>query len=191
MNQVNPVSLTWGQHWVRDARSLAPHSVVIRNVSILSDGPEVALFVGLGAVNTLIENVRVRGSHDVQVYLEAESTHTRLIGLEVWEDGDREAVAIDSSDYGIMERSVVHGHMLMFRNCGELGGVRHTTSSYWVFDSNVIDTTIVSARDSQRLAYCQRDNMHPVGSGLSDYSHSRGNTFVNHTGDIMWGISAF
>jgi parallel beta-helix repeat protein len=177
--------------YVSILRAQAPTGVIIENCSIKASG-RIPLYIGPGVTFTTIRNVHIYGQSDsTMVYLGAETHGTIIEGSTIDStDGNREAIAIDSSDHNrISGNTIKHsdGGIYLYRNCGEKGTIRHTTSSYNEISKNNFvggDMAIwVGSREGNRC-YCQDDKGYPYGSSISDMDHARQNIVQgNNLGD--------
>lgn len=183
--------------WVRNS---APTSIKIENTRIKGTGT-IPLYIGPGSTFVTINNVEIHGtSISTMIYLGAESSRVTIQNSIIdATNAPREAIAIDSSDYNIIENNkIVHknGGIYLYRNCGENGVTRQTTPSSNNIRHNYIDgpgiAIWLSSRDGNRC-YCDEDSGTNIGSSGSDLDHSRYNTvFDNMLGEgiILEGMSA-
>lgn len=173
--------------YVHTIRQSAPTGTIIEDSTIRST-KMIPIYVGPGSTFTTIRNVKITGtSASVMIYLGAESHHT-LIEDSIIDsaNGSREAIAIDASDYNIIQNNVINhtkGGIYMYRNCGEGGTIRHTTPSYNTIELNKINgdgvAIWIGSREGGRC-YCEADKGFDFGSSGSDMDHARFNVVRNN-----------
>lgn len=184
--------------YVTKLRSQSPSHVTIEDCTIISSG-QIPLYIGPGSTFVTINKVVISGkSSSTMIYLDAESYGTVIKDsvIDATKNG-REAIAIDASDHNEINGNTIinsKGGIYLYRNCGENGVIRHTTSSYNRIINNKFygsETAIwVNAREGGRC-YCDEDFGWQFGSSISDLDHSRFNIIENNDlgdGEVKDGI---
>ncbi|NRD71776.1 right-handed parallel beta-helix repeat-containing protein [Shewanella sp. VB17] len=164
---------------VNRLRSTAPYHTRIINSTITSD-KRTHLYIATGASNTLVDSVKFRGYSDsVSLYLGAETTRTTIKNSYFYAGGGREKVAIDASNFNVLEGNyfsgINNGGIYLYRNCGEGGTIRYTTPSHNTIRYNKFyynkykgsnKAISMSSRDGNR-SYCDDDGRYKIPNSSS------------------------
>jgi len=196
--------------WVR---ARAPRRITFDNVTISGSGGD-RFYVGWGVTETKLINSVLEGeASGVPIYLAPHSSRTLIknnrIRTNTWKSGvarGRETIAIDGADHnqivGNWFGDLNRGGIYLYRNCGENGGIRHTTPSYNHIINNVfyynnydgsnpavylgsrngnppgfeIDLPVVGTVGS----YCDEDAGYPYGSSADDRDFATHNVVMQN-----------
>lgn len=168
------------------AQSAAPLATTLEGVRFEGVGT-IPLYVGPGVTRTTVIRSRFRGrSTSVAVYVDAESAGAVIRDNDFDIRTGREQIAVDGSGANRIEdnRFVLNGRagILLYRNCGEDGVIRHQTPSYNQITDNLFyraswlrpRLVVVGAREGRR-SYCGDDAGWPFGSSQDDGDGAVGN----------------
>lgn len=168
------------------AQSAAPLATTLEGVRFEGVGT-IPLYVGPGVTRTTVVRSRFRGrSTSVALYLDAESAGAVIRDNDFDIRTGREQIAVDGSGANRIEdnRFVLNGRagILLYRNCGEDGVIRHQTPSYNQITDNLFyrpdwlrpRLVVVGAREGRR-SYCGDDAGWPFGSSQDDGDRAVGN----------------
>lgn len=161
------------------ARALAPTRIRLEGVTITAEGA-IPLYVGPGVTGVELAGSTLDGRSDATaIYLDHESARNRIVNNTITTRTTRELVAIDGSAENHIEnnRLELNGRpgVLLYRNCGERGVIRHQTPSrnriignaftraHWLWPRVVVE----NAREGRR-SYCGEDAGYPFGSSRDD-----------------------
>lgn len=168
------------------AQAGAPTRVRLERLHITASGT-IPLYVGPGVTGTLLTRSVLDGRSDATaVYLDAESGFNQLIDNDIRTRTTRELVAVDGSADNRIEgnRFELNGRpgVLLYRNCGERGVIRHQTPSRNRIAGNLFRgaswwrprLVVENARQGRR-SYCGEDAGFPFGSSADDRDGGRDN----------------
>lgn len=168
------------------AQAAAPTRVRLERVRITANGT-IPLYVGPGVTHTRLTQSVLDGRSDATaVYLDAESASNELIDNDIRTRTTRELIAVDGSADNRIEgnRFELNGRpgVLLYRNCGERGVIRHQTPSRNRIVGNVFRgagwwrprLVVENARQGRR-SYCGEDAGYPFGSSADDRDAGRDN----------------
>jgi hypothetical protein len=168
------------------AQSAAPTRVTLERVRFEAVGT-IPLYVGPGVTRTTVIGSRFAGrSTSTAIYLDAESAGAVIRDNDFDIRTGREQIAVDGSGanriVGNRFELGGRGGVLLYRNCGEDGVVRHQAPSYNQITDNVFAetawlrprTVVVGAREGNRR-YCGDDAGWPFGSSADDGDNAVGN----------------
>ncbi|CAN5394473.1 hypothetical protein BH10PSE7_BH10PSE7_19530 [soil metagenome] len=198
--------------WVR---ARAPRRITFDNITITGTGKD-RFYVGWGATETKLINSVIEGeATGVPIYLAPHSSGTLIKNNQIrtvtkapglFRTTEREAIAIDGSDhnhiisnwFGALNR----GGIYVFRNCGENGGIRHTTPSHNHIINNVFPykkyngpnpAVFLGSRDGNPPgfeadipvvgtvgSYCDDDKGFPFGSSADDRDFATHNVVMQN-----------
>lgn len=161
------------------ARAMAPSDIRLEGLRLHAQG-SIPLYVGPGVTGVRLERSTFTGQSDaVAVYLDAESGFNQLIDNDFRTRTGREAIAVDGSSDNRIERNrfQLNGRpgVLLYRNCGERGVIRHQTPSRNRIVGNLFRgaswwrprLVVENARQGRR-SYCDDDAGFPFGSSADD-----------------------
>jgi hypothetical protein len=105
--------------------------------TFIANTQKIGIYVGQNSQHVVIRNVKIDNATKMGMYLEGGSTHTHISGVTItntrqeeqawWKLGlgepRGEAIAIDSSQYNVIEHSTFSGNegggITLYKNCGE------------------------------------------------------------------------
>ena len=162
------------------ARAAAPSGIRISGVEIEAVH-RIPLYLAPGVSDVTIEGSRFTGwSCSTAVYLDCESGRNVIRANTFATRPAREVIAVDGSAENTIEGNrferLPYGGILLYRNCGEAGTVRHQTPHGNVIRGNWFDTRTLGilhaaihlgSRNGRR-PYCGQDDGHPFGSSIDD-----------------------
>lgn len=167
-------------------QAAAPSHVSLDRVTIRASGT-IPFYVGPGVTAASLTHSTLDGeSVSVAVYLDAESADNRIENTLIRTRTPREKIAVDGSARNriVGNRIDLNGRpgVLLYRNCGERGVIRHQTPSDNVITNNVFSRParlrprlIVENARQGRRAYCGDDRGYPWGSSADDGDGASGN----------------
>lgn len=160
-------------------QSAAPSGVSLDRVTFVASG-SIPLYVGPGVTGVRMTGGGFRGrSVSTAVYLDAESAGAVIQGVAFDIRTGREQIAVDGSARNRIENNRFklggRGAVLLYRNCGEDGVIRHQTPSGNVIQGNRFEgaaliaprPVVVGSREGRRR-YCGDDAGWPFGSSADD-----------------------
>ncbi len=168
------------------AQTLAPTRIRVERVTITADGT-IPLYIGPGVTGVELVGSTLDGRSDATaIYLDHESARNRIVDNTITTRTTRELIAVDGSAENHIEanRLRLNGRpgILLYRNCGERGVIRHQTPSRnriigntftganWLWPRLVVE----NAREGRR-SYCGDDAGYPFGSSRDDGDGGRDN----------------
>lgn len=168
------------------AQALAPTRIRLERVTITAEGT-IPLYVGPGVTGVELVGSTLDGRSDATaIYLDHESARNRIVDNTITTRTTRELIAVDGSAENHIEANRLHLNgrpgMLLYRNCGERGVIRHQTPSrnhiigntftgaHWLWPRLVVE----NAREGRR-SYCGDDAGYPFGSSRNDGDGGRDN----------------
>jgi hypothetical protein len=168
------------------AQRAAPKRLTFDDVTFFATAG-VPLYVGPGTTNVRVSDSRFYGhSTGTAVYLDAETADNVIerTMFNLSTDG-REMIAVDGSAYNRIVGNIFNlagrRGVLLYRNCGEAGIIRHQTPSENVIEDNTFhqarsssETVIVGSREG-RQSFCDADAGYDLGSSMDDGDHATGN----------------
>jgi parallel beta-helix repeat protein len=172
----------------------APRNITLDRLTIIGRGGDLVYFQS-GVTRSTLSNSDLRGRAGMAIYLDAESAHNTIIGNYIHPEAPgRELISIDGSAHnrivGNRFSSLNKGGIYLYRNCGELGVIRHQLPRhneiinnhfyYLVHNDDDYPAIWVGSRNEGRTAdgnigYCDDDEGYPFGSSASDFD------FADHT----------
>ena len=191
-------------------RLAAPTQINIESMHITGTGRNPVYF-GPGVTNSILQRSTIDGSSArVGIYLDAESHGNTIqdnrisvntVDGSVWGFYDRgwPQIAIDASSHNrVIGNHFSHlrqGGIYLYRNCGEGGTVRHSTSSDNVIEGNIFEyddfaglapAVFIGSRDYGRWenwlpgSHCDDDEQNgiTVGSARSNADHATDNSVI-------------
>lgn len=175
----------------QNAQEAAPSHVRLEDLRITANGT-IPVYVGPGATYvTLYRSMLTGRSQATALYLDAESAHNVITDNYILVRGSREAIAIDGSAHNLIRgnRIDMNGKpgILLYRNCGERGVVRHQTPSHNLITDNVFTggpwfnrrLVVENARNGRR-SYCGDDAGYLYGSSIDDRDGGTENAIRNN-----------
>jgi hypothetical protein len=182
----------------RGAEVSAPrhgHSEIsLENVHI-QNSARIGVYVGQASHEVALDQVVIDHAY-IGVYLESESTHTRISDAIITNSFNREGIALDSSQYNLIEHSHFSdnagGAIMMYKNCGELNGQicpisRPLSASYNTVRFSEFYGNHVEVASRQFKAYtpghCQDAGL--IGIDHADHNLILSNYFENTRVGIM------
>jgi hypothetical protein len=168
------------------ARQAAPKRLAFDNVTFFATAG-VPLYVGPGTTALRVSDSHFLGhSTGTAIYLDAETAGNVIerTAFNLTTDG-REMIAVDGSARNRIVRNSFdlagRRGILLYRNCGEAGIIRHQTPSENVIEDNVFtnarssaEAVIVGSREG-RQSFCDADAGYNLGSSADDGDHATGN----------------
>ena len=169
------------------AQAAAPTDIHLKRFRIVADN-QIPVYLGPGTTNFTLEDSVLDGiSPVVAAYFDAESAHNTFDNVTVKTRTRREMLALDGSANNTFKQlTLKHPQkqaILLYRNCGEGGTVRHQTPS----NNSFFDTTIFSDKPLEDLIiensrngnrdYCEDDAGFPWGSSASNADGGKNNVF--------------
>ena len=179
------------------ARNNAPRKVTLDRVNITAAG-KIPLYIHPGVTNFQLVDSRMGGKSDsVAIYLDAESSGNTFRNNYIEVKTGREVVAIDGSSYNKIVnnefRELSDGGIYLYRNCGEDGGIRHSTPSHNTIVNNIFyydkyiggnPSVYLGSRDGRtrkgNTGDCREDDGWPYGSSASDLDYARYNVVMQN-----------
>lgn len=179
------------------AQTAAPTGLTLENITFAATG-SIPLYIGPGVTNVQMTGGSFRGqSVSAAIYLDAESAGAVIRDVVFDIRTGREQIAVDGSARNRIEenRFQLNGRagVLLYRNCGEDGVIRHQTPSDNVITGNRFEGVawlmprpiVVGSREGRRR-YCADDAGYPFGSSLDDRDHATGNVVNRNTMGFRW-----
>ena len=177
-------------------RAIAPTRITFDHLTVTAVA-RTPVFFGAGVTDSMLINSELKGRADgVAIYLEAESSRNLIKSNYIHTVSPREVLAIDASNHNrIIDNrlsALNHGGIYLYRNCGEVGIVRHTTPSYNVIVNNVFyykkyNPTVYSVRPSVYMGsrngnknYCGQEDDQTLGSGASNLDYAGHNVVMQN-----------
>ena len=174
------------------AQGAAPSHIELDRVTLVGTG-SIPLYVGPGVTRLSLTHSTLSGRSDATaIYLDAESADNRIENNTIAVATRREAVAVDGSARNRItgNRFDLNGRpgVLLYRNCGERGVIRHQTPSDNQITDNVFSRAarlrpqlvVVGSREGRR-SYCGEDRGYPWGSSADDGDRATGNVVARNT----------
>ncbi|WP_297804596.1 right-handed parallel beta-helix repeat-containing protein [uncultured Brevundimonas sp.] len=168
------------------AQDAAPTRITLDHLTLTGQGT-IPLYIGTGVTAVSLTQSTLNGtSTSTAIYLDAESGHHSLTANRILTRTGREMIAVDGSAHNriIGNRFDLHGKpaILLYRNCGERGVVRHQTPSNNLIRDNSFTgaswlrprLVVENARNGGR-SYCRDDAGYPFGSSIDDRDNGSGN----------------
>ena len=196
--------------FVQWVRARAPRRITFDNVTIAGTGHN-RFYVGWGATETKLINSVIEGeASGVPIYLAPHSSGTLIKNNRIetvttapgtFRTTEREMISIDGSDHNRIISNwfgrLDKGGIYVFRNCGEEGGIRHTTPSHNhiinnAFPYNKYDgpnpAVFLGSRDGNPPgweigslgSYCDDDEGYPYGSSADDRDFATHNVVMQN-----------
>lgn len=172
-------------------QTAAPRRITLERVTITANGT-IPLYVGPGVTEAaLVDSVLDGRSDATAVYLDAESARNRLERNDIRTRTSRELIAVDGSAENriVGNRLSLGGRagVLLYRNCGERGVIRHQSPSNNRITDNSFSganwlrprLVVENARDGRR-SYCDDDAGWPYGSSADDRDGGRDNLIARN-----------
>jgi hypothetical protein len=173
-------------------QAAAPTKILISDVEIEADY-RIPLYVAPGVTNVTFERSRITGwGCSTAVYLDCESGGNVIRDNTFAMRQSREVIAIDGSARNRIEdnrfENLAFGGILLYRNCGEAGTVRHQTPHGNVIAGNVFDTRTLGlfahaiwlGSRNGRSNYCHQDDGYPFGSSSDNRDFANDNEVRNN-----------
>jgi len=174
------------------AQDAAPTSIRISGVEIEALH-RIPLYIAPGVTGVVLENSRITGwGASTAIYLDCESAGNVIIGNTITMRPAREVIAVDGSADNRIERNrferIPYGGIVLYRNCGEAGTVRHQTPHGNVLRDNWFDTGSLGilhvaihlgSRNGRRVT-CGQDDGYPFGSSIDDRDFADDNTVTGN-----------
>lgn len=161
------------------AQAAAPSHIIFEQVTVRGTG-SIPLYVGPGVTGVSLTRSTLEGrSVATALYLDAESADNQIEDNLFRTRTGREMIAVDGSARNRItgNRFELGGRpgVLLYRNCGERGVIRHQTPSHNVITDNVFTgaarlrprLVVENARQGRR-PYCGADRGYPWGSSADD-----------------------
>lgn len=139
--------------FVDDLRADAAHHITFNNVRIigLKDIKGAPLYISPGVHNVTVKDSQIKGYSDsVGIYLDVSSHNNKFIHNYIATKRVprnpssgfiRELIAIDGSEYNTFDNNYFAAlndkGILLYRNCGEGGAIRHTAPRFNTFKNNL------------------------------------------------------
>lgn len=163
------------------AQRAAPTRIQIVDSQIHSSG-RIPVYVGPGTSAVTLRGSTITGKTAIAIYLDAESANNIIEYNHLPITVDREIISIDGSagnvirnnEFGILGR---RGGVLLYRNCGERGVIRHQSPS----NNKIYGNRFAPGADATRLvienarsgkqnkpSFCSLDEGYPFGSSIND-----------------------
>ena len=175
----------------QNAQDAAPSHIRLDNLRLVANGT-IPVYVGPGATYVTLDRSMLTGrSAATAIYLDAESAHNAITNNYILVRGSREAIAIDGSAHNLVKSNRIDMNgkpgILLYRNCGERGVVRHQTPSHNLIADNVFTggplfnrrLVVENARNGGR-SYCRDDAGYPFGSSVDDRDGGTDNAISNN-----------
>jgi len=179
------------QGHVARTQAAAPTRITLDNLTITGRG-SIPLYIGPGVTEVSFQNSTLNGTTTATaIYLDAESAHNRIENNRILTRTGREKIAVDGSAHNTItgNRFDLHGQagILLYRNCGERGVIRHQTPSYNRIEGNSFTgaswlrprLVVENARNGRR-SYCGDDAGYPFGSSIDDRDNATDNIIQNN-----------
>ena len=183
----------------------APTQITLKDMTIAPPNKKhTPVYIGPGATHVSILHSKIAGkSPGVAIYLDQESAYNTITNSVISTDTtdttpiigpwlSRELIAIDGSASNVISHNwfanLDEGGILLYRNCGEDGIVRHQTPSNNIIVNNRFyynnysggnPAIFVGSRDGGR-GFCDDDDGYPFGSSLDDRDLSRFNIIAQN-----------
>ncbi|MBK1970611.1 right-handed parallel beta-helix repeat-containing protein [Brevundimonas sp. 3P9-tot-E] len=167
-------------------QAAAPSHVMLERVTIRASGT-IPLYVGPGVTRlSLVRSTLDGRSVSTAIYLDAESADNLIENNLIRTETPREKIAVDGSARNriVGNRFELGGRpgVLLYRNCGERGVIRHQTPSYNTITDNIFSDAgrlrprlvVENARQGRR-SYCSADRGYPWGSSIDDHDGASNN----------------
>lgn len=167
------------------AQAAAPAGATFDRVVFVTRGL-IQLYLGPGTTRTTVRASRFEGRVPLAVYLDAESAGNVIEDTVFDLATRREVIAVDGSARNRItgNRFVLAGQggVFLYRNCGELGVIRHQPPTDNLIAGNRFEirkrgarTVVVGSRQG-KASYCAADAGYPFGSSADDGDHAERNT---------------
>jgi len=179
------------QGHVARTQAAAPRRITLDNLTITGRG-SIPLYIGPGVTEVSLKNSTVNGTTTATaIYLDAESANNRIENNRILTRTGREKIAVDGSAHNTItgNRFDLHGQagILLYRNCGERGVIRHQTPSHnWIEGNSFTGASwlrprlvVENARNGRR-SYCGDDAGYPFGSSIDDRDNATDNIIQNN-----------
>lgn len=176
---------------IERTQEAAPTRILLENLTVTGRS-SIPLYVGPGVTEVSLIHSTLNGSTTATaIYLDAESARNHITYNRILTRTGREMIAIDGSAYNTItgNRFDLHGQagILLYRNCGERGVVRHQTPSHNRIENNAFTgaswlrprLVVENARNGRR-SYCSDDAGYPFGSSIDDRDNATGNIIRNN-----------
>ena len=194
-NGVSPGSLDSSHQLghTQRAQDAAPKGTRLQDLDIRAQG-HIPLYIGPGATYTEVLRCRFSGDSDsVAIYLDAESAYSTLRGNDIRvHSSSRELLAVDGSAHNriLANRfdSIDRAAILLYRNCGEGGAVRHQAPQFNEIIGNIFEyrrdrwlapAIWLASRNGFR-GYCGADSGYPFGSSADDRDFAQYNLIAEN-----------
>lgn len=169
----------------------APRDIRLDGLTIVANGT-IPLYIGPGVTGVRLTGSTLTGqSVATALYLDAESGHNVIENNRIHTRTRRELVAVDGSAFNTIRNNHFElnrrAGILLYRNCGERGIIRHQTPSHNTITGNVFAKAswlrprwvVQNARNGRR-SYCGDDAGYPFGSSVDDRDGASGNTITDN-----------
>lgn len=177
---------------IERVQQAAPTRIRLEGLTVTGQG-SIPVYVGPGVTDVSLTGSTLNGTTTATaLYLDAESARNRIENNRIVTRTGREMIAIDGSASNIIKgnRFDLHGNagILLYRNCGERGVVRHQTPSHNRIEGNVFTgaswlrprLVVENARNGRR-SYCEDDAGYPFGSSADDRDNATSNLIRNNS----------
>lgn len=190
----------------------APRNITLDRLTIIGRGSDL-VYLQSGVTGSTLSNSELRGRAGMAIYLDAESANNTIRGNYIHpEEPGRELISVDgSADNRIVGNrfsSLNKGGIHLYRNCGELGIIRHQSpvrnkiinNHFYYLHHNDDDYPAiwVGSRNHGRTAkgkigYCKDDAGYPYGSSKSDFDFAEHNVIAENRISRIdgWGYDEF
>lgn len=176
---------------IERAQDAAPARITLDKLTLSGRG-SIPLYIGPGVTDVSLTNSTLNGTTTATaLYLDAESANNRIENNQILTRTGREKIAVDGSAHNTItdNRFDLHGQpgILLYRNCGERGVIRHQTPSHNRIEDNAFTgaswmrprLVVENARNGRR-SYCGDDAGYPFGSSIDDRDNGTGNIIQNN-----------
>ncbi|MCH5373714.1 MAG: right-handed parallel beta-helix repeat-containing protein, partial [Planctomycetes bacterium] len=157
------VASSYHSDHVARVRAAAPTWTTFRDVTITGMGP-IPLYLSPGVSFTRFTGGEIDGRTDsVNIYIGAESYFNIVRDSDIHaQTSKRELIAIDASSHNKLINNdfsaLNHGGIFLYRNCGEGGGIRHTTPSH----NQIINNSFYYRRYGDSSYYYRQNTSNPL-----------------------------
>lgn len=170
----------------RDLQQVAPRNVRLEGLTIVAGGT-IPLYIGPGVTGVSFTASTISGQTSATaVYLDAESARNTIAANRIVARTQREAIAVDGSAHNIIRDNHFdlggQPGILLYRNCGERGVIRHQSPSHNTITGNrfagaswLRPRLVVENARNGRRSYCRDDAGYPYGSSADDRDLGRDN----------------
>lgn len=172
-------------------QAAAPSGILLDRISVEGRG-SIPLYIGPGTTGVTLRASTLRGTSTASaIYLDAESARNVIADNIILTRTGREMISVDGSAANTLTRNRfdLHGGpgILLYRNCGERGVIRHQTPSDNLITGNRFTgaswlrprLVVENARNGRR-SYCRDDAGYPFGSSIDDRDNASGNTITDN-----------